>query len=134
MGLTANVYRTGTLLPNGLMKPRDCTLDGWSSRFDRVCIVNINGPFEPSEDCPAVMLLRHRTMPALHVVSVEHHEAKRWTMTGGNFLHCSDSRFSEACNNIMVHGNGWPHTTDGRYRAHEHMSFGAVAIHDRIEG
>lgn len=136
MGLIANVYRTGELTPEGLMKPQNCTLNGWSSTTDRVIVVNIPGPFDPESytGYMPVMLVRHRTMPALHVVSVKHFQEKRWTMMGGNFLHSSDSRFSQACNDIMAHGNGWPHTTDGRYHVHEQMSFHAIPIHDRVEG
>jgi hypothetical protein len=40
-----------------------------------------------------------------------------WTMMGGNFAHTSDSRFGEAIEKIVG------------YRM-----YGAVAIHDRIEG
>lgn len=136
MGLHANIYRAGRLNTGGkILVPDDCTLNGWSGNygFDHVCVVNAEGPFEPDEQHPAVLIRRHRTMPALHVVSVAHHEAGKWTMFGGNFLYTSDSRFSELCNNLMAHGNDWPHKPDGRYNVHEHMSFHAIPIHDRVE-
>ena len=127
MGLIAHVYRSA----DGM----DCTLHGWSSRFKTVCVINAEGPFDPDENCPAVLIRRHRTMPALHIVLNQHMLEGRWTMMGGNFLHSSDSRFGEACNAIMTHGNGWPKSADRvRYNIPEHMSFGAIPIHDRIEG
>ena len=96
---------------------RDCTLRGWSSRFDQVCVVNADGPFDPSDEYPAVVIVPHRTVKgAIHAVSVEHHEAKKWTMFGGNYLASSDSRFWELCERL------------GASRYH-----GAVAIHDRVE-
>lgn len=126
MGLHAAIYRATDRM--------DCTLNGWSSRFTHVCVVNASGPFEPDENHPAVLIRRHRTMPALHIVSVADHESGKWTMFGGNFLYSSDSRFAEACNDIMMHGNDWPTKPDGRYSIPSHMSFGAINIHDRIEG
>lgn len=119
MGIIANVYRTGHSISPDTMQVRDCTLNGWSSLFgyDQVCVVNAEGPFEPSDDYPAVMIVPHRTVKgAIHAVSVEHHEAKKWTMFGGNYLASSDSRFWELCERL------------GASRYH-----GAVAIHDRVE-
>lgn len=121
MGIIANVYRTGSTrgCDMGLMKVEDCTNNGWSSGhgFDRVCVVNADGPFEPSDDCPAVMIVPHRTVKgAIHAISLHHHETKQWTMFGGNYLASSDSRFWELCERL------------GASRYH-----GAVAIHDRVE-
>jgi len=113
MGLIAYVYRQAD-------DNYDCTMNGWSSRFTRVCVVNAEGPFEPSDDCPAVEVVKHRTMKALHVVSVKDKESGKWTMFGGNYLACSDSRFSELCRKL---------TGEGAY-----TGFGAISIHDRIEG
>ncbi len=118
MGITAYVYRCAD--------GRDCTLLGWSSKFTRVCVINAEGPSDPDDDCPAVVMVRHRTMPALHVVSLKDQASGRWTMMGGNFLHSSDSRFGELCRRLMEEG--------GRYTLPTHMFFGAIPIHDRIEG
>lgn len=126
MGLLANVFRAA----DGM----DCTLYGWSSSFTTVCVVNAEGPFQPDERHPAVMIRRHLTMPALHAVLVEHHEARKWTMMGGNFMYSSDSRFREACAQIMIYGHKWPEKKTAVYDIPLHMSFGAIAIHDRIEG
>lgn len=136
MGLIAEVHRSGRLLDSGLMKPDDCTLNGWSSIHDKVIVVNIEGPFTPESytQYVPVFLRRHRSMPALHIVSVAHEEAKVWTMMGGNFLYSSDSRFSQACNDIMCYGNHYPASVDRTvYNVHAHMSFHAIPIHDRVE-
>lgn len=136
MGLHANIYRAGQLTTEGrVFVPYDCTSNGWSGNygFDHACIINADGPFEPDEYHPAVMVCRHRTMPSLHVVSVKHYEAGRWTMFGGNFLYSSDSRFGELCNNLMAYGNEWPYKASEVYNIPSHMSFHAIPIHDRVE-
>jgi hypothetical protein len=119
MGLHAEVHRSGRLQPNGLMKPDDFTLNGWSSRFDRVCVINAIGPFDPSDEFPGVLVVKHRTMQTLHVVSLEHFTAKRWTMFGGNILSCSDSRFGELIGRML--GPQFQYAVS-------HLS-----IHDRVE-
>jgi hypothetical protein len=113
MGLIASVYRNTDITA-------DCTNGGWSSRFTKVCIVNAEGPFEPTEDCPGVIVRKHRTMKSLNVVSVADDEANKWTMAGGNFLHTSDSRLGELVRDLLG--------ADYQY------SFGAISIHDRFEG
>jgi hypothetical protein len=120
MGLIASVYRNAD--------DRDCTLHGWSSKaygFDSVCVVNADGPFEPDEKHPAVLVVRHRTMNTLHAVSKHHFDNKTWTMMGGNFLYTSDSRFGELCRKLLE---------EGGVRSPSHFSYGAVPIHDRVEG
>jgi hypothetical protein len=111
MGLIAQVYR-----PAGFP---DCTNNGWSARFDRVCIVNAEGPFEPSEDCPGVIVQKHRTMKSIHAVSVADAESGKWTMFGGNVLSMSDSRLGELVAELLG--------KDFQY------AWGAIKIHDRIE-
>jgi hypothetical protein len=108
----------------------DCTAGGISSRATRLCLVNVDGPFEPSTDRPAAFLLRHapfghvdgkrmvRIVPAVRDLSGDWTPEPRWTMFGGNYAGCSDSRFSEKIEEFL----------EGA-RFH-----GAVAIHDRIEG
>lgn len=108
MGLSISVMRD-TSSP-------DCTNGGVSSKHSRLCVVNVRGPSEPSADCPAVRLEMH--FPGcLRLVPVLEDGAKAWFMMGGNFGHSCDSRFSEACELL----------TGQRF-------YGAVAIHDRIEG
>ena len=134
MGIHASIYRSGKLRANpggGLLTPDDCTLNGWSGNygFDHVCVVNAEGPFEPDAKHPAVLIVRHRqeNFNTLHAVSVAHHEAKKWTMMGGNFLYSSDSRFGELCVRLMAEGRCGIQTNA------VHWSPGAVAIHDRVE-
>ena len=112
MGILADVYKNAN-------RATDCTNNGWSNRFAQVCIVNVDGPCEPSETCPGVIVQKHRTMKSLHVVSVEDKETGVWTMAGGNFLYTSDSRFGDLATELL--GEGYT------------FGIGAVSIHDRIE-
>lgn len=119
MGLHVYVYRTGE---------RDCTLGGISSKAERLCLVNVSGPFEPDADHPAAMLLRNtalegersraaKIVPAVQLESGEWVKDPRWMMMGGNYAASSDSRFGEALRAIIGSHAGY-----------------AVPIHDRHEG
>lgn len=94
---------------------RDCTLGGISSKAREICVLNVEGPFEPSEEHPAALLVMDRV---LRIVPADANgqPTKSWTMMGGNFAHTSDSRFGEAIARLGQPG-----------------FYGAVAIHDRIE-
>jgi len=109
MGLVVYVYR------NGL---GDCTLNGISSNADRLCLVNVEGPSEPRDDCPAAYLVKGAMPGICRIVPAGENgqPEKRWTMFGGNYAANSDSRLSAAIEAI----------TGSRF-------YGAVAIHDRIE-
>ncbi len=111
MGLLAYIYR------NDL---GDCTNGGFSSKVRQVCIINASGPFEPSDDCPAVILESGYNGPmtrnTVRAVSVDDKESDNWLMHGGNFLHTSDSRFSDLVKDLTGRSSGGP-----------------VAIHDRKE-
>lgn len=104
MGLLASIFRSDD---------RDFSAGGISSRYKQVCIMNVEGPFEPSDTAPAVRLEKG-PMNSLHLVPEE--SSGKWTMMGGCFVHTSDSRFSRAAEKIL--GHGW---------------YGAVALHDRVE-
>ena len=131
MGITANVYRQGRIDADGVFHPTDCTLKGWSGNrgFNEVCVVNAEGPFEPDEKHPAVLIVRHRLPQynCLHAVLLDHYNDQRHTMFGGNFLYCSDSRFGELCVRLMSAGQC------GIQTHAVHWSVGAIPIHDRIE-
>lgn len=121
MGLLANVLRQGRI--SGGLAPRsmiydDCTMNGWSSHYDMVTVLNADGPFEDCRLYPGVFIRRHRSMNRLHVVSAKDEYAGRCTMMGGNFLTCSDSRFDEACRKLL---DGYD------------QFVGAIPIHDRVE-
>lgn len=116
MGLNIEVYRNAG-------RGGDCTMNGISSRFTSLCVVNVDGPFEPNEGRPAVILdVREiSTQKILRLVPAEkvgdsYQPVKSWIMMGGNYGATSDSRFSDKCEELTGH-----------------MFYGAVAIHDRIE-
>jgi hypothetical protein len=110
MGLVINVYRWAG---------PDCSMRGISAQHDKLCVVNCVGPFEPSEDCPAVELvkLRHGNV-VLQPVDPEYHGGGgKWLMFGGNFGYTSDSRFNAKVRELSGYDFSFP-----------------VAIHDRYEG
>ena len=93
----------------------DCTNNGVTHRFDRLCVVNVEGPFEPSDDCPAVYLDKGAVDGIAILRPIE--SKNRWTMFGGNYASTSDSRFSAAVEEMCGQ-----------------KFYGAVAVHDRVEG
>lgn len=108
MGLIVYVYRTAAL-------GGDCTSNGVTSRFDRLTLTNVSGPSEPTLDAPAARLVQNgRGMVRIVPDEVSH----RWTMMGGNYAAASDSRMTEAIEKLTG-GNNF---------------YGAVAVHDRVEG
>lgn len=103
MGLKVRVYRAGGM--------GDSTLGGISSCYDRLTVVNVDGPFDPSEDAPAVILTTGpmntvRLIPAVfndlskqwEGVDTAHGE---WVMYGGNAASTSDSRWSRAVKDLV---------------------------------
>jgi len=112
MGLHIDVYRS----PLG-----DCTRNGISSKANGLVLVNVNGPFNPSPDRPAAMLIAGLAPGTVRIVPAQSDNGiwkpvPDWTMMGGNYGGTSDSRFSHAVEKLLGH----------------HF-YGAVAIHDRIE-
>lgn len=105
MGLRISVYRDD--LP-------DCTKGGVTSRRSDLTVVNVDGPFEPTADAPAVMLFHGNiktALPKLVPVGLE----GKWTMFGGNYAGTSDSRFADAVERLCgVRAN-------------------IVPVHDRVE-
>lgn len=113
MGMNIRVYKSSRI--------GDCTMDGVSSKFDTLCVVNVSGPFEPDGRAAAVLLERHvpgclRLVPAVPAPNGEWVRVKAAVMMGGNYGATSDSRFTEACERLLGQ-----------------RFYGAVAIHDRIE-
>jgi hypothetical protein len=104
MGLIITVYRDAH-------DSSDCTKNGVSKRFSRLCVTNVDGPFDPLEDCPPVKLVEN----AFNSVKIVPDELINKGVTfGGNYGATSDSRFAEAIKKIT--GKDF---------------YGAVAIHDR---
>lgn len=110
MGLIVDVFRGASR--------GDCSNGGVSAHFNRVCVVNIDGPFEPKADAPAVVLIEGPSVGGKkNPILVPEHlvDSGEWYMFGGNFGYSSDSRFGEAVERMV------PGFT------------GAVKFHDRVE-
>jgi hypothetical protein len=103
MGLYANIYDR----PLG-----NCSNGGISAGHKRVCLVNVEGPFEPTPDAPAARLIKTR----LGNLVCEPLGLEGKTMFGGAFVYSSDSRFGEAVQKLSGYGHPFP-----------------VGLHDRIE-
>lgn len=108
MGLIISVYRPADM--------GDCTLNGVSSQFDGLTLVNVDGPFDPTPDRPAAWLVRGNLPYTVKIVVEDPATTTRWPMMGGNYGGTSDSRFNEAVQHITG------------------FSMGPVPIHDRYEG
>lgn len=109
MGLRAQIYR-GSL--------GDCSNGGISGRVNEVTIINVEGPFDPTPEAPAVRLVRGNIWGSVKIV-VEDDDSRGpervGPMFGGTFVATSDSRFADAVDKLIG--------TRG----------GAVALHDRYE-
>jgi hypothetical protein len=115
MGLIANVLSHKDMRD----KRVDTTLNGWSSRFVTCCITNADGPFHPSPSCPAVRLVAVNLcgFTVVHAIAEDDLASDKWTMFGGNYVDCSDSRFGELVEKLC----------GVKMRV-------AIPIHDRAEG
>lgn len=74
-----------------------------------ICLTNVAGPFEPSEDYPAGKIVFRGTTPYI-APDDDFTDSDGVQMNGGTFAYTSDSRFSEAI-----------------------KMYGALPIHDRRE-
>ena len=111
MGLLVSVYKSGGT---------DCTNGGITSTdIKGLCVTNIDGPFTPSEDYPAaILVVRHFGFGSvLSIVPEENFKGQH--MFGGNYASTSDSRFGEAGRNMLEQPEAF---------------IGAIPIHDRYEG
>ena len=91
----------------------NCSAGGISSKLNTVTLLHAGGPFAPSDDAPAVQLVR-RTICGqeyVHAEPVTPCPDGACRMAGGTFIYSSDSRFSE-----VVDNGGYP-----------------VSLHDRHE-
>lgn len=111
MGLLVSVYRNAEL-------PCDCTNNGVSSRTNKLCVVNIDGPSDPTDDAPAVLLLEGNLPETVHIKPEGLVDSGMVVMMGGNYAGTSDSRF----------GNAIAKITGQRF------AMGMAPIHDRVEG
>ena len=87
MGMIVSVYKPadGT----------DCTNRGLSSYNYDLCVVNVEGPFEPSKTAPAVKLVKG-PFDTARLVPVGLIENNIQPIFGGNYGATSDSRFRKA--------------------------------------
>lgn len=90
MGLLVFVYRN---------KLGDSTNGGLSAKHDVLTVVNVDGPFDPCDRNPAVMIVENRYGKKLVPCTFDE-QTKTWTpqggMMGGNFAGTSDSRWHSA--------------------------------------
>lgn len=93
----------------------NCSNNGVSAKFKQVCIINVEGPFDPKDDAPAVKLVKRERIG--NVVCIPVGLEGKGTMFGGAFVHTSDSRFGEAVRKLSGYDHSFP-----------------VALHDRVEG
>ena len=111
MGLRLNVYRA--------KDDSGWPSDDVSGAVDHITVINVEGPFEPSDAAPAYMLERHHyflTAPVLSPVDLATGQS-RGGMASGNYAGKGDRRWSDAVSAI----------TGTRF-------WDLVAIHDRCEG
>ena len=105
MGMIASVFRSDL---------GDCSNKGVSARATKVCVVNVEGPFDPSPDAPAVRLVKRKYGNVVAIpVGLDEFEV----MFGGTYVSTSDSRFAEAVEQMSGYDFGFP-----------------IAMHDRVEG
>jgi len=108
MGMIVSVYTNKSRFG-------DCSCNGVTNRFNQLCVTNVEGPFEPKDDCPAVTL-EPGVFPGTVVLTPLEVQGKS-RMFGGNYAATSDSRWCNAVERIT--GNPF---------------YGAVPVHDRVEG
>ena len=111
MGLLINIYKH-----NG----RDYSASGLTAFANELCVVNAEGPFNPSDKAPAVLLVSGPMgepvlKPAVMVDGLWQSETG-WFMFGGCYGATSDSRFGEAMRDLFGHA-----------------PYAAIPIHDRQE-
>jgi len=94
---------------------RNCSNGGVSSQANNLTIVNIDGPFEPSDDAPGAVLKSH-VFRSVVVVPVDVPDGVAGPMAGGNYVVSSDSRWGQKLTE-MGQAN----------------SYIAVPLHDRFE-
>jgi hypothetical protein len=112
-GLIVSVLRNGQ---------GDFSRGGLTADHQELTVVNVDGPFGPADDRPAVMLIQGPgaksnpvLVPAIKNEAGDWQPAPGWWMFGGNYAVTGDSRFGEAL---------------GRLGATRGM---APKVHDRIE-
>lgn len=94
MGLHVSIYRSDY----------DCELNVFYGKKN-VTIINVDGPFEPTEDSPAAILKDGHVAGSKIIVPADEYK-DGVQMSGGTFASSCDSRFSRAAgtyNAIPIH-------------------------------
>lgn len=103
----------------------NCSNGGVSSEKNEMTLVNVDGPFKPTDDRPAALLVPGHMPGIAHVVVAEERDDEYvpmrpddavGPMMGGAYVASSDGRFGQAVEEI----------TGARF-------YGAVPLHDRFE-
>jgi hypothetical protein len=102
MGLIVSIYRADY----------DSTMNVFHGK-SRITLVNVDGPFQPTENAPAAKLVAGYGKTAIIVPADDEFDGVQ--MMGGTFASTSDSRFQRAVEKLVG------------------VSHHAVAIHDRRE-
>lgn len=100
-GLIVDVLRHVEASGPHSVRISDCTRDGLSSRHISFTVLDdaVEGPFEPSENRPALRIVRRKLFGEvyMHLAPAdcvnEKGEQVKHTSFGGNFAFTSDSRF-----------------------------------------
>lgn len=82
MGLIVNIFRSDM---------QDCSNKGISSNHSKFVVVNIDGPFEPTDEMPAVKMVEGNLSGTVKIVPAD---VNGRSMMGGTYVGTSDSRFS----------------------------------------
>jgi hypothetical protein len=109
MGIIANIFSN---------EGRRDSLSVLPERARAVCVINADGPFEPSVECPPVMVMKAAgASGCARIVPVNAAGVVQAGVSfGGRYIASSDRRFGEAVE-----------------RACGQHFYGAVALHDRLE-
>jgi hypothetical protein len=94
MGLIVNIYRSDY----------DCELNVFYGKKS-VTVINVDGPFEPTEDRPAAIIKDGYSAGSKIIVPADEYKDGA-QMSGGTFASSSDSRFSNAVgtyNAVPIH-------------------------------
>lgn len=102
MGLSLDFYRKAVDPDSWFPEGYDCSCNGESIRFPSCVVINVDGPVEPSENKPAMMLVDDKptgkSFPKLVPVDLVDGEYVRrpGCMFGGNYAATSDSRLPDS--------------------------------------
>ena len=98
MGLIVNILRNSDL--------GDCSNGGVSGQVNKLTLINVEGPFMPTEDAPAAMIVAGNLSGAKIIPCFD--EARDMSniigpMMGGTYVTSSDSRFSSKLEEFGVY-------------------------------